>query len=87
MEGRRVTLRDELVRAAVYEACDRPRDEDGRIPVEAVAEIVRVHRVAPLLEHRRAIDTIADWLNEQELLDEASELAWYESISALTGPA
>jgi hypothetical protein len=81
-----LTFRDELLRAAVYEAFDaRPgiRTYDAAACpryLAACSEVVRVHRVAPLLELRPVLAAFADWLDERRMCDEAAELAWYDQI-------
>lgn len=47
-----MTIRDELVRAAVFEAYAQ-RDIFGRIPTEAIERILEAHRTAPLIQYAR----------------------------------
>jgi hypothetical protein len=89
-------LRDELLRAAVTAALDvRPQagepDHDGRYAA-AVDEIVRVHRVAPIVELRRELDaagaaiTAADVLAGALLADLVDELvATRRAVCLLNG--
>jgi len=55
-----VTVGDQVVRAAVYRAFDKrgaARGRRRRAYLAAVADLVRVHRLAPLVEYAQAIET------------------------------
>src|SRR5436309_1895635 len=61
--GGGVTLRDELVRGAVYQAFE-DRNERGHVTTAAAQRVIDVHALAPLLELQPVIDAVADWLDE-----------------------
>jgi hypothetical protein len=68
-----VRLRDELLRAAVYEAFDAPRDRHGRIPTGAVERVVHVHRTAPAAEFDELYEALQK--TRAELIEARRELA------------
>jgi len=76
-----MTLRDELTRAAVYEAFTR-RDEHGRVTAAAAQHVIDVHRTASLLECAPVLDAVAAWLDERRCQEEDAELDWYAAALA-----
>ena len=66
-------VRDELVRAAVFAAFDE-RDATGRVTRATVETIVRVHRLAPLVEWQLELQRAGRIVDAIDLLRETGEV-------------